>query len=96
MMRFYNFAAIFAMLGSAFVLYSFNYDTRFIETQVRSLERQVDLTQSDIAILKAEKAHLSRPDRIESFARRLGLQSLKPSQIRDVSNSQTLKSSKMN
>lgn len=69
------------MLMSALILYSLNYDTRLIDTQVRLLERRVNTTRSDIALLKAERAHLSRPERIEPLARKLGLEPLKANQI---------------
>ena len=36
-------------------------------------ERAIDKARSDIAVLKAERAHLARPERIEPLARALGL-----------------------
>ena len=95
-MRFYNLATASLMLGSACVLYGFNYDTRLIETNVRSLERRVEIAHNDIALLKAEKAHLSRPGRVDTYARQLGLEPVRPNQILQVPSSQMRLLSEMN
>jgi cell division protein FtsL len=60
-------------LASAFLLYSSNYDTRLLEANVQAQERAIEQARSDIAVLKAERAHLGRPDRIEPLARAQGL-----------------------
>jgi cell division protein FtsL len=60
-------------LASAFLLYSSNYDTRLLEASVQAQERAIEQARSDIAVLKAERAHLGRPDRIEPLARAQGL-----------------------
>ena len=65
-------AAVLA-LASAFFLYGINYETRQLEARVNAQERVADEARSDIAILKAERAHLGRPDRIEPLARAQGL-----------------------
>lgn len=67
-------SAAFLALASAFLLYGLNYDTRRAELNLHSLERAADKARSDIAILKAERAHLARPDRIEPLARAQGLE----------------------
>lgn len=66
-------SAVFLALSSAFLLYGLNYDTRLMEARVNAQERDADRARSDIAILKAERAHLARPDRIEALARSQGL-----------------------
>jgi cell division protein FtsL len=68
-------------LSSACLLYGLSYDTRFIEARVQSSERTADRMRSDIAIQRAERAHLSRPERIEPLARAHGLRPTDPSQI---------------
>ena len=60
-------------LASAFFLYGTSYETRQLEARVNTQERVADEARSDIAILKAERAHLGRPDRIEPLARAQGL-----------------------
>lgn len=71
----------FLALASAFLLYGLNYDTRRIESNLHSLERSTEKAKSDIAILKAERAHLARPDRIEPLARAQGLVPAGPRQF---------------
>ncbi|CAN1722728.1 Cell division protein FtsL [Hyphomicrobium sp. 1Nfss2.1] len=72
-MRFVILAALLITLASAFVLYSSNYDTRQLEVRVSEQERTIEKARGDIAVLKAERAHLARPERIEPLARAMGL-----------------------
>ncbi len=72
-MRTLMFSAAFLALSSAFLLYGLNYDTRLVEARVNTLERDANRARSDIAVLKAERAHLARPERIEALARAQGL-----------------------
>jgi cell division protein FtsL len=65
--------ALAMTLASAFLLYGLNYDTRLLESRVQAQERAIEQARSDIAVLKAERAHLGRPDRIEPLARAQGL-----------------------
>ena len=52
-------------LASAFLLYGINYDTRHFEDRLRDQARAIEEARRDIAVLKAERAHLGRPERIE-------------------------------
>ncbi|WP_045837333.1 cell division protein FtsL [Hyphomicrobium sp. 99] len=72
-MRLLNVAAFFFAVASALLLYALNYDTRRLEAELQAKERQADRARSDIAVLKAERSTLARPDRIDELARRLGL-----------------------
>jgi cell division protein FtsL len=72
-MRFITTTSVFLALASAFLLYGLNYDTRQFEARVQEEERAVAKARSDIAVLKAERAHLTRPERIEPLARAQGL-----------------------
>lgn len=76
-------AAIFVAGGltllSAYALYSTSIETRLVEQQVQKLERQRERLDSEIAVLKAERAHLSRPERIEPAATALGMRPPRPS-----------------
>ena len=74
-------AASFLALSSAILLYGLNYDTRLIEQRVQAAERTAERARSDIAVLRAERAHLSRPERIEPLARAQGLQPSQASQF---------------
>lgn len=72
-MRLLNLMAFCFAVSSALFLYGLNYDTRRIEEQVQAAERQAERARNDIAVLKAERGHLSRPDRIDPLARQMGL-----------------------
>lgn len=72
-MRLLNIAAFFFALASALLLYGLNYDTRRLEAHIQAQERAADRAKSDIAVLKAERSHLSRPERIDPLARQQGL-----------------------
>jgi cell division protein FtsL len=75
-MRIVNIAALLLALASAFLLYGLSYDTRMIEGRLQSREREAERARADIAVLRAERAHLARPERIEPLARGLGLEPL--------------------
>jgi len=68
-------------LASAFLLYGLNYDTRRIAARVAKQERKAEVARNDIAVLKAERAHLARPARIEPIARGQGLGPVAPKQF---------------
>ncbi len=72
-MRMLTVSSILLALASAFLLYGLNYDTRRVAAQVHTQERAAETARGDIAVLKAERAHLARPERIEPAARALGL-----------------------
>jgi len=77
-------SAAFLAISSAFLLYGLSYDTRLIEARVAAQERLAERARSDISVLKAERAHLARPDRIEPLARAQGLAPATDAQIEDV------------
>lgn len=85
-MRILNIAAAFMALSSAFLLYALNYDTRIIEARLQAEERRLESLRSDVAVLKAERAHLARPERIAPLA---AIQGLKPAEARQFSNWET-------
>ncbi len=72
-MRMVILGAMILTLASAFLLYGINYDTRQLEARVSEQERAIEEARDDIAVLKAERAHLGRPERIEPLARAHGL-----------------------
>lgn len=73
MARLLNVFAGVAVLGSAFGLYALKYDTRHIEAQVQAKEKALEKAENDIAVLKAERAYLGRPERIDKLARERGM-----------------------
>ena len=80
MPRLVNIAAGFLALGAACALYGLKYDTRRIEARVNAQERAAEKTERDIAALKAERAYLGRPERIEKLARLQGLEPVRERQ----------------
>ncbi len=83
-MRIANFTAFFFAMACAFMLYGLNYETRRLEANVQAQEKATDKARSDIAVFKAEKSHLSRPDRIDALARAQGLAPPRPEQMPNV------------
>jgi len=80
MLRLLTIVAVALTFASAFMLYRVKYDTRLLEAQFHARERAYEKKQDDAAVLKAEKAYLSRPERIEALARKLGLEPIREQQ----------------
>jgi cell division protein FtsL len=80
-MRMLTISSVFMALASAFMLYGLNYDTRVTAAHVQSLERRAEKARTDISVLKAERALLARPERIEPLARAQGLGPATESQL---------------
>lgn len=80
-MRTLSVASAFLALSSAFMFYAVNYDTRILERKLYAEQKKRDRLRGDNAVLKAERAHLARPERIEPLARKLGLAPLSEEQI---------------
>jgi cell division protein FtsL len=72
-MRLLNVTAFFFAIASALLHYGLNYETRRLEAEVHSKERVAERARDDIAVLKAERGTLARPDRIDALARQIGL-----------------------
>jgi cell division protein FtsL len=97
-MRIVNISAVLLALASAFLLYGLSYDTRLVESRLQLREREAERARADIAVLRAERAHLARPERIEPLARSLGLEPLAarhlvPGMMRDNDNAKITTSS---
>ncbi|MBU2533831.1 MAG: cell division protein FtsL [Alphaproteobacteria bacterium] len=75
------FLSISAALFSAFALYAFSYRTRGLAENNQAIERQISDLRREIAILRAERAYLMRPDRIEPLARQLGMEPVRGGQF---------------
>ena len=77
-------SSVFLALSGAVLLYALNNETRALETRVQAQERHAKTLRSDIAVLKADRAHLARPERMEPAARAIGLQPPRPVQFADA------------
>ncbi len=73
--------SVLAMLLAAGSLYVVNTNTRGLEGDVRKLEREKMALREQIAILKADRAFLARPIRIEALARGYGMRPATISQL---------------
>ena len=61
-------------MALAFALYWIKYDTRRLQARMQAQERAIERAESDIAVLRAERSYLARPERLEAAARgKLGL-----------------------
>ena len=73
MLRIVTLLSAMLALAGAFALYALKYDTRRLEAYVAAQERELERAEADVAVLKAERAHLAAPERLEKLARSLGL-----------------------
>jgi cell division protein FtsL len=62
-----------ATLASAVALYAIKHDTRRLEVRVLAQERALERAHTDVTVLTAERAYLSRPARLEVLARAIGM-----------------------
>ena len=82
MIRILNFIAIAALIGSAIYAYSIKYQTIFHAETVASLKAEIKLEKDKIGTLRAEWAHLTRPERVQALSDKLtDLQPLALTQI---------------
>ncbi len=80
MFRLITVTTVLLAVASAFVLYATSYETRRLELHVASQVRAAEKASLDIAILRAERAYLARPERIDTLARKIGLAPIEPRQ----------------
>ena len=73
MFRMFMFLAFGAALLSAFALYAVSYRTRQLADTNQATEKRIEELNRDIAVLRAERSFLMRPERIEPLARKLGM-----------------------
>ncbi len=78
-------AAIAALIGSAAYVYGVKYQTIYASEQLVKTRHLIAKEKDAINLLRAEYAHLSRPDRIQELAdAKLGMQPLALAQIATV------------
>ena len=66
MVRILNILAIAALIGSAIYAYTIKYETIFHAETIVKLQHEIKLEQDQIGTLRAEWAHLTRPERIQA------------------------------
>jgi cell division protein FtsL len=85
MWRFMHAVAIAALIGSATYVYGVKYQTIYASEQLVKTRHLINKEKDAINLLRAEYAHLARPDRVQDLAvAKLGLQALSLSQIANV------------
>ena len=85
MWRLMHAAAICALMGSAAYVYGVKYRTIYASEQMVKTRHLIAKEKDAINLLRAEYAHLARPDRIQALAdAKLGMQPLSLSQIATV------------
>jgi cell division protein FtsL len=82
MVRLLNILAIVSLIGSAIYAYSIKYETTFHAERIAKLKHEISRERDQINMLRAEFAHLTRPERVQALADKfLDLQPLALSQI---------------
>jgi cell division protein FtsL len=82
MVRILNLIAIAALIGSAIYAYSIKYKTIFHAEEIAQLQSNIKKEQDEIGMLRADWAHLTRPERIQALSEKLtALQPLALNQI---------------
>lgn len=81
-MRLLSFLSLGFLAGLVILIYDLKIETRRLESRAAQLERAIQEEKDNVALMRAEWSHVSRPDRIETLAREtLGLGPAKPDQI---------------
>jgi cell division protein FtsL len=87
MWRLMHAAAIAALIGSAAYVYGVKYRTIYASEQLVKARHLVAKEKDAINLLRAEYAHLARPDRVQALAdSKLGMEPLSLSQIAAVND----------
>jgi cell division protein FtsL len=82
MLRFFNIVVVLVLVGSAVYAYSIKYQTILRAEQITKMKHEVKAERDAIAMLRAEWAYLTRPERIQELAdKHLDLQPLSVGQI---------------
>jgi cell division protein FtsL len=71
MVRILNILAVVSLIGSAICAYTIKYDTILRAERMVQLQHEIRREQDQIAMLRAEWAHLTRPERIQALADKL-------------------------
>jgi cell division protein FtsL len=80
-------AAIVALIGSAAYVYGVKYRAIYASEQLVKTRHLIAKEKDAINLLRAEYAHLARPDRVQALAdAKLGMQALSLSQIATVND----------
>ena len=68
MLRFLNLVAIAALIGSAVYAYTIKYQTSYRAEQITKTKIEIKTESDAIAVLRAEWAYMTRPERLQQLA----------------------------
>jgi cell division protein FtsL len=68
-MRFLSLLAFGFLSGLVILIYDMKFETRRLEDRAAQLERAIEDEKDNIALMRAEWSHVSRPENIETLAR---------------------------
>lgn len=81
-MRLLSLLAFGFLTGIIVLIYSMKFETRRLEARAAQLERAIAEERDNVALMRAEWSHVTRPEQIESLAREvLKLEPAKPEQL---------------
>jgi cell division protein FtsL len=68
MIRYINILSIAALVGSASYAYSIKYETMRYSAEIVKLKHAIEREHTNISMLRAEWAHVTRPSRVQALA----------------------------
>jgi cell division protein FtsL len=81
-MRLLSLIAFGFLAGLIVLIYEMKFETRRLEARAADLERAIVEEKDNVALMRAEWSHVTRPERIEALARDiLKLDAAKPAQL---------------
>ncbi len=81
-MRLFCLLAFGFLAGLVVLIYDMKFETRRLEDRAAQLQRAIEDEKDNVALMRAEWSHVSRPERVESLARDvLKLEPAKPEQL---------------
>ena len=89
MLRFLNLIAIVALIGSAVYAYTIKYQTSYRAEQIAKTKIEIKTESDAIAVLRAEWAYITRPERLQQLADQY-LVDVKPLEVKQLVSVQAL------
>jgi cell division protein FtsL len=89
MLRFLNIVAFVALLGSAVYAYTIKYQTSYRAEQIVKTKLEIKAERDAIAVLRAEWAYMTRPERLQQLADKY-LPDLKQLQVAQLATAQSV------
>jgi len=89
MLRFLNLIAIVALIGSAVYAYTIKYQTSYRAEQIAKTKIEIKTESDAIAVLRAEWAYMTRPERLQQLADQY-LVDVKPLEVKQLVSVQAL------